>query len=204
LFAAYADGELEGSPDLDALKTEVACWLAAHPEAAAELAAQHQLRRLCQAAALPEPAEETWQGVLAGIETRLLQRPHRLPLGRVLTWGAGGVAAAVAAVWLALALLPRPAGNPPGPDATMAKASEEPFPVATEEEVEILSVQGDDTGTLVVGQLPVTGPLVLAQPGDVTLHSVRPAADNMVPDVQLQGTGAPMIWSPMGTDRPAP
>jgi hypothetical protein len=78
----------------------------------------------------------------------------------------------------------------------------EPFPVATEGEVEIVRVEGEAAEALVVGTPPVEGPLVLAGPGDVSLTSVQPARpDNMMPDVQLDGP-TPMIWAPMAGDRP--
>src|SRR5262249_48326011 len=101
---------------------------------------------------------------------------------------------------------------PPGPPKRMSEEgpavqteAESPFLVATEDEVEILSVQGADTATLLVGTLPVQGPLILVREGDVSLRSVQPAAkDNMVPDLFLQGTGAPMIWARTGAEREAP
>ncbi len=78
----------------------------------------------------------------------------------------------------------------------------EVFPVATAEEIAILHVEGDDTGTVVVGRMPVDGPLELAQPGDVLLNSVSPApGDEMVPDVQWN-QGSPMIWAPVQRERP--
>jgi hypothetical protein len=60
----------------------------------------------------------------------------------------------------------------------------------------VLLVDGADTQTLVVGQLPVQGPLVLAEPGDVERISSQPdALDNMVPTFRLHGPHRPMIWA---------
>jgi len=86
------------------------------------------------------------------------------------------------------------------PEAT-PPAEAAPFSVAAAHEVEILNVDGADTPTLVVGELPVQGPLVLAAPGEVTVTSVQPAArDNMVPEVNVQGPRRPMIWARAETD----
>src|SRR5262249_16689970 len=80
-------------------------------------------------------------------------------------------------------------GPTPAPDT-------EPFPVAEAHEVEILSVEGRDTGTVVVGHLPVDGPLVLATPGEVSVTSVEPPRqDQMVPGGYRGRSDAPMIWA---------
>ena len=100
-------------------------------------------------------------------------------------WVAGILAACAAAVWLTVVLL-RPHDNADlvdrravpsprekeAPDRKAAKAvpaAVEPFEVATADEVEILSVRGADTGTLVVGEVPVRGELVLPLPGEVEI-----------------------------------
>jgi hypothetical protein len=67
------------------------------------------------------------------------------------------------------------------------------------DEVEILRVEGADTGTLVVGALPVHGPLELADPGEVTVTSIEPdARDQMVP--VIRSTGRPMIWARLDSE----
>jgi hypothetical protein len=73
--------------------------------------------------------------------------------------------------------------------------------VAAAHEVEIMNVEGADTQSLIVGELPVKGPLELAAPGEVTVTSVQPAArDKMMPEVYVQGPGRPMIWATLKTD----
>jgi hypothetical protein len=80
------------------------------------------------------------------------------------------------------------------PAAVIPDESYEVLSVATMDEVEILRVEGADTGTLVVGALPVHGPLELADPGEVTVTSIEPdARDQMVP--VMRSTGRPMIWA---------
>jgi hypothetical protein len=86
-----------------------------------------------------------------------------------------------------------------------AVAEDDVFPVATASEVTILRVEGSDTETLVVGTLPVHGPLELALPGEVSLTSVQPDAhDNMVPRVLLRGPSRPMIWARLDTEHGEP
>jgi len=75
------------------------------------------------------------------------------------------------------------------------------FPVATAEEVVIRRVEGADTSLLVVGQLPVNGPLELAAPGEVHVFHVRPdRPDQMMPTVLEKGPSPPMIWAKLDTD----
>jgi anti-sigma factor RsiW len=57
LLAAYADGELA-----PAECRRVEDWLAAHPEARADVEAQRRLARLFDEAAPPAPADERWAG----------------------------------------------------------------------------------------------------------------------------------------------
>jgi hypothetical protein len=188
LLAAYADGELDGSP---ALCRRLEGWLAAHPEAAAEVAAQRRLRHLWDAAAPPEPGEDAWEAARAAVAEHLSRAAAaaraRAAVRRWLFVAGGGLAASVAVVWLTLALLSRE-----GPPQTAqqhrppAPMTLQPLPVATEDEIEILSVEGDDTGTLVVGDEPVRQSMVLAESGEV-------AVINMVPDVQLDARGSPMF-----------
>jgi hypothetical protein len=213
VFAAYADGELDSAGPSAALRKQIEGWLVEHPEAAGTVEAQRQVTEWCQVTTAPDPGEPAW--------TAMAQRLRALPLpppqGRHWSrraWLAvlGGTAAA--ALWLALSQLwplTRPGvvrneHTPPGgelPRPPRAGQEADVFEVATAAEVEILSVQGDDTGTLVVGELPVQGALVLLQPGEVTLTSVQPARDNMVPEIRT-GPTAPMIWAPLEAEQEDP
>jgi hypothetical protein len=187
---AYADGELEPGE-----REHIEAWLADHPGAAAEVESLRRMDRLCQAAALPEPAPEAWARTLAGIETSLpgpvTSRPRTTT--RPLVW-ASGVAVA-AAVLLAVLLtrllgpgLPRP--GDPGP------VEEEPFPVASAEDVNIIRMDAHDVGALVVGQPPVQeGPLEMASRNDVKVLNVEPAWPDGPVARFVQGDEIPMIWS---------
>jgi len=197
ILAAYADGEFEGRDDLVILKQRVEDWLANHPEGAQELARIRQLKSAWQQTTPADPDPAVWQRML-----QTLTDPPKKPASRCPSWRrtmeiAAGVAACVIvglAIWAyGLRRSPAPA---PAPVET-----EEPFSVAAAHEVEILAVEGADTQTLVVGALPVQGPLELAGPGDVTVTSVQPAArDNMMPEIRVQGPGRPMIWARLDTD----
>jgi len=147
-------------------------------------------------------------------------RALRLPPGKGrrwsrLTWLAALGGAGAACLWLALtvmftqgrqeALAPdgqTPSG-PPLVDASPRGEAMEAFPVATAAEVEILSVQGEDTATLVVGELPVEGSLLLLQADELTLTNVEPAHDNMVPEIR-KGGSAFMIVAPLDVEREDP
>jgi anti-sigma factor RsiW len=214
-LAAYADGELDGRPECEPLRRHVEAWLARHPEAADDLQAQRRLTRLCRATPPPEPSEAAWGHVLARLERVPLTpdggAPGRPGYGlRFVAWAAA-LAATAAAVWLALALLlpgdgPKLARQAPrGPERRQAPfkaprvvpAEVEPFAVATGDEVEILSIKGADTSTLVVGELPLSGPVVLVQAGEVEVQRVER-------EVRMGSTGPPMVWAPLASERTEP
>jgi hypothetical protein len=91
-------------------------------------------------------------------------------------------------------------GAPVGPILLPEEIAEgEILPVATADEVVVLRIEGDDTGTLVVGQLPLSGPMVLAETGEIEQISSEPdARDQMIPQFRLRGR--PMIWARLDTD----
>lgn len=183
-LSAYADGEL-----VESERQKMEQWLREHPEASAELEAHQAERRLWETTRAPEPTAIQWDATRAAIEAAALthssarQGPHaRRP--RDLRWLAWGAVASAAAVLFYLHL--------------EATAIEE-YPVSTSEEVEIISLDATDANTLVVGNPPVSEPLVLASPGDVTLKRVDPDVDGMVPRVRMppDGPDAPMIVAPL-------
>jgi hypothetical protein len=201
LLAAYADGELDRDAALAPYKNQVEQWLAAHPEAAHRLEEQQRLQELWRRTTPKEPASATWSTVLARIESA-----PRQPAARrgPRYWGriAGLLALTAAALWLALSLLPGPDGNQKASLVDPADDANEALPVALAEEIEILSVEEKDAPSLVVGELPVRGPLELLAPGEMDVTSVQPAdRDNMVPDYPRQGPATPMIWAHLDSER---
>ncbi|MCI0681551.1 MAG: hypothetical protein L0Y71_05570 [Gemmataceae bacterium] len=199
ILAAYADGEFEGRDDLAILKQRVEDWLARHPEAVQELAQLRQLKAAWQESTPDEPAPAAWQRIVQA----LAKSPNRATRPR-RPWKRGAVVAAALAACVVAGVAiwsTRFRGAVEPAPAPVAVADDEPLPVAAAHEVEILRVEGADTQTLVVGALPVQGPLELAGPGEVTVTSVQPAVrDNMMPEVRTQGPGRPMIWARLDTD----
>ena len=195
ILAAYADGEFEGRDDLSPLKQRVERWLTENPEAQAELTRIRQLKQLWQQTTPPSPPPQVWPPILAALEC-IPRQAHARPASWRRMIGVTIAVAASIAVAFTLWFMQRstPALAPIAEDDL-------PFSVAAAHEVEILNVEGADTPTLIVGQLPVKGSLELAGLGDVTVNSVQPASrDNMLPDVHVRGPGRPMIWARLDTD----
>lgn len=197
LLAAYADGEFEGRDDLADLQRRLEQWLSEDAGARAELAEYRRLRQLWLETTPAEPTAAAWDStldeVLRARQTPVAPAPTSWPRRLAVTLA---VAASLALVFIAW----QPGAHTPAPGRTGEVAEDdEVFPVATASEVAILTVEGPDAATLVVGELPLQGPLELAGPGDVTLTSVEPdARDNMIP--QFVSTGRPMIWARLETD----
>jgi hypothetical protein len=173
----------------------VEAWLAAHPEAAAEVEAQRRLAELCRTATPPEPGEAAWaalgERIAAGVGTAR-GRP-----GRRFAWIAlvGSLAAGLFLAWLALGPVPRGPAPEPAPVAVV-----EPYPVVSPEDVEIISIAAADRDALVVGEPPLREPLVLVAPGEVEVQSIGPEADGMVPYVPA----GPVAPTPVPNPRSAP
>ncbi len=210
LFAAYADGELERDPALWPFRQEVEHWLAEHPEDLDQVHGNRPLEELWDETSPAEPAPGSWAVVLERLQSLPLETSRR----RGLRWGAlvAALGTMAAAVLLVAFLWPEPLWPEPRPQqiGLAAKVDNPPavvpspleiYLVASSAEIEILSVEGADTHSLVVGQMPVQGPLELLAPGEVTVTSVQPAAsDNMFPDVRLKGPATPMIWARVDTE----
>ncbi|MBM4067557.1 MAG: hypothetical protein FJ271_01225 [Planctomycetes bacterium] len=191
LFAAHAAGELDGDAALAPVKEHVERWLIEHPEDRHPADASRLLDDLWKETRPAEPG--------AGGYKAILERLYAVPVPRgwpLWSRAAAWLSATAAAVWLAMTFWPeaplpvadKPADPLPGVVAVV------PFPVATSGEIEILSVEGSDTASLVIGQ-PVHGPIELLAPGEVILTSVEPAAsDNMLPRVH-ESHETPLIWA---------
>jgi anti-sigma factor RsiW len=203
-LAAYFDGELEGRDDVADLRARIERWLDAHPEAAEERAGHQRLQRLWLETSPAEPSAATWNQLLNRIDAG--RRRPVASSGRA--WLAGAVLAASIALFVGFLLgglrLMQPGAEKAEPLALVPpprKDDVEVFPVASASEVAILRVEGADTGALVIGELPVHGPLELADPGDVRVVHVRPdARDQMLPSVRQQGPDRPMIWARVDTE----
>jgi hypothetical protein len=193
-WTAYLDGEL--TPEQ---RERFEAWLAERPEAAAEADGCRRLLPLWQSAAPPEPSPEAWGATWDRIAGAL---PAPGP-GR--GWGGGrpfrvflGMAAAAAVlggVLLARPFGPAPAGVVVG---ELDDALNQPLPVASAVEVNILSVRPDDADA-VVAQPPVFGSFDVVSADDVKLEGAEPAQPgDKAP--WLGGGQVPMIVAPAATE----
>jgi hypothetical protein len=197
LLAAYADDEL-GTKDRENVET----WLAGHPEASAHIEALHEMGQLWQETQPDEPDDSAWEAVLSGIENGLKKtkapaatRQETKRATNRISWASMliRVASAAAAILLLMAL------DRMSPQEPSLSGPIEPWPLASSDDVDIISMHGRDTGLLVVGEPPLREPLALASAGDVFVESVHPDEDGMVPYVLLEevNLGAPMIVAPL-------
>jgi hypothetical protein len=193
LLAAYFDGEFEGRDDLACLRKRLEAWLESSSNARSEVCAFRQLRQLWQETSPQEPSSAAWQKIQSELSLcstgNSSARTHPVKPSSVSYISRRAVLLWIGAACLLLSTFFFNRLSPIPND-------DEPFPVASEREVVILHVEGADTGTLVVGELPLYGPLELIGPGEVTLTSIQPAQrDNMIPEVHIGGPGAPIIWA---------
>jgi anti-sigma-K factor RskA len=220
LLAAYFDGECEGRDDLSLLKQRIEDWIATHPDAQEELAVHRRLLHVWHQTTPPEPRAEKWAAMLARLEScvparKIGGRKQGTFLGRRLALTAS-LAAVVAgmAIYLGWNALQREPNEPvvlalkatpavvhnetaaPRPDE-----DDEILPVAHASEVTIIRVEGEDTHTLVVGELPLQGTMELVAPGEVTLTLNRSDwKDSDINPVRLIGGSSPMIWAKLESE----
>jgi anti-sigma factor RsiW len=195
LFAAYADGEL---PPLDRARVED--WLADHPEARNLLEDQQALARgsdVWPALGPPEPSDAEWTACLHGIEAARRTPAYR----RWLPWvGSVALAAAAAAVLFAVGVID-PAARPAVPErpAVLVALVEEPFPMAGDDDVRIISLPEAAAGLLVVGRHPLGDSAVeLAKADEVEFLGVGSDVAGRFPEVPADPAAedAPVLWAP--------
>jgi hypothetical protein len=198
LLAAYADGELD-----PAGRARVEAWLADHPDARDALTGQQRLsrhnRKLWKASAPLSPSEGSWARVFGRVQDVLDApvRPARSAPPRSRRWLRRAVAVLSTAAAAAVALyLTNPGPAPvtlPGPPPAV-----EPLAAATDADIDIISLDDRDAAALVVGKPPLSGTVVLAAHGDVTLKGLQKADDGMLPKAPMNDPGAaPMIIAPL-------
>jgi hypothetical protein len=142
---------------------DIEVWLIEHPEARGDLADLQRLRELVQSAYPPEPDEDAWLSVRTRIhDAPSMVRPERRRSPRPL-WAALSLSAAAV---LAAVLLVR-SGWMSGPRPQVPPVEDEAFPVVEADDVTIISMDARDVAALVVGEPPVSGELIFAQPADV-------------------------------------
>lgn len=195
-LAAYADGELCAA---DRLRFEE--WLAENPEAEAEVESQRHARRLFLDADIPQPTEERWNESLLKIESALRENAACAAakpgseLGRFLRFALACSTTAAALLWILLVIGQGDSGN-------SVAIPVETLPVASSGDVEIHSIDGCDASAVVVGDVPVKEPLVLAKPGEVMVKTVAKNRAGKSPVVRSDPNGEfpPMIMPPFEAD----
>ncbi len=198
LLAGYADGEL-GPAD----RAMVEGWIATDATLRADLETQQRLTHknadLWQKIAPPVPSDAAWSRVLAGIEAGV---QPAVPGVNYRTSGQRGwsrwalAAAAIAALFLVavgFSFFPTTNHNING-----LYTASDAFQIARADEIDILSVQGDED-MIVVGRLPLGGPLDLVTVGD-TEYWVTAAESSETPtkaNVPPGDKQRPIWWNSM-------
>ena len=180
LLAAFVDGELYGP---EAKRVEA--YLAEHPEAQADIADQRRLERLWDRTTPVQPGRAAWQRTL----DRIFAGPRQIE-PRSRRWSLA-LPATIAAAAVGLVVWSGMSGH-------RTPVPVEPFPVAQNSEVEIVRIDGDDVGAIVVGRLPLVGVLELASAGEVEITGMAQANVRM-PMVAVEGR-SPMIWAKLDSE----
>jgi hypothetical protein len=219
-LAAYLDGEL----DL-VTRARVAAWLCSHPAAAAELQSLRQLESFWRETTPATPSQATWDALLDRIvsaadrrtpaeafeagEPIVASAPARK---RAATYGwrwhlrMAGTAAALLLITLSLYRpMNQQTSPPPGRSVTVAQV----LRVAGDDDVEIMSMEAEDIGQLVVGEPPMRAPFVLVAFGDIVLENLAPDPDDgmmpiaggMNPTTTPNNLNGPMILAPLASNR---
>jgi anti-sigma factor RsiW len=197
LLAAYADGEL-GPRD----RARVERWLADRPEARETLDEQESLSpknvEFWQAVSPPEPSRRQWAAALRGIHGR-----SRIPATRRwLPWvGSLALAATATAATVFFALPPAnlPAPSVPAAAPPLAGPDDEPYAMASADEVQIISLPEEAAHLLVVGEHPLRGQaVVLAKADEIEFLGIGTDLAGRFPELptELAPDDAPMIWAP--------
>jgi anti-sigma factor RsiW len=207
LLGAYFDGEMECRDDVADLRNRLEAWLEQHPEARAQWAEHQLLLRQWLDTTPREPSAAVWNQVLDRIdaERRLPMAPTVRRYRRSIGMIAAGIAVLLGLSYSAVryansplvkqdALVVAPRNKVPDDENAV-------FPVATADEIVVTYVEGADTHAIAVGQLPVHGPLELAEIGDVDIVAIRSDAESrMRPQVRQDGPSRPMVWTPREDD----
>lgn len=197
-LAGYVDRELTPGE-----RSDVEAELERDATAQLELAAQ---RELCRQGTLwsrltpPEPSDAAWARTLDRIHAALAPQTapanYNTPKSHRWRWVAALSTAAL--VFCAVHWLPFSPNH--GDAATLAGA----FPVATAEDIEIVSIQGDD-GVIVVGVPPLAGALDLATVGNTVLDVVvSDSGDGKADPSQPSKSNEPILVKPTDKGKATP
>jgi anti-sigma factor RsiW len=196
LLAAYFDGELEGRDDVADMRARIEAWLEAHPEAADEWHKHRELQKLWLDTTPADPSPATWNQVLEQIEAkRRLGAAGESATATRRPWWALGVFAASVALFVGLSFAAmRFSGmlEKSAPVAVHPKPIEpedvEVFAVAMAHEINIVWIDGADTGAMIVGALPLEGPMALVDSGEIRVVTCCPKLN-----IRQDGQHRPMV-----------
>jgi anti-sigma factor RsiW len=196
-LAAYADGELAAEQ-----RDQVEQWLRDNPDAREMLDAQEAFGPnnvdYWNTVSPPTPSARHWNEVAEGIH-------GAAPAARATRWygvlGTLGLVATAATILFALPGQPGPCLNHPvdppciQPDSP---SDDEPFQMASESDVRIISLPEAAAGLLLVGQHPLLdSTLQLASAGEIEFFGVgSDLAGNFPAIPDPLAPDAPMIWAP--------
>lgn len=198
-LAAYFDGELEGRDELAPLRERIEQWLSDNPKGRTESGQFRQFLRLWQQTTPQEPSNAVWNQMWRSIQSPAVPKPRRTASRwKPVAWVAG-IAACLALVWVL-------AGNREPDKIKLAekpivKGAEEDeiFPVAVADEIRILRVEGRPyTQAMIVGQLPLDGPLELLENDEMSVTSIKP--DTRDRPLASVGKDRPIIWAKLETE----
>lgn len=205
MLAGYADGELSAADRLT-----VEAWLAADAAAQTELETQQRLSHknveLWTKVAPPMPSDAVWSRVLssidAGVQPAMPSVNYRTSGPRGRNRWAVAVAAVAAMFLIAIGynFFPNTSHNING-----LYSANDVFQIARADQIDILSVQGDDD-MIVVGRPPLAGPMDLVTVGDTELWATasEPTDTPSKPLVAPGDTKRPIWWNPADKVTPVP
>lgn len=196
LLSAYFDGELESRTELADMRARIQAWLMSHPDAAEE---SEGLEKLWLETTPVQPSASQMQGVLNRIDAQ----QHRRAASSRRPWLVAGAIAASVVLFVGVlygTVRTFLAVNPNvGPVVIHPHADPldelDVLNVALASEVTILRFEGDDTNAVVVGDMPVTGVLAWADPGEVCISCKCPRVN-----VRQDPPHRPMVWPRVGAE----
>jgi hypothetical protein len=192
-LTAWADGELDPA---DAARVEE--WLCAHPEAQGEVDSSSRLLGLFRDHPAPEPSPAAWDATLERIAARTRRRSRWQAL-LFVTLTAASLLIAVIGAGL---MLPGSADvNDLIGLLLTAAEDDEPFPVASLSEVNILHMDARDAHRVLMGQ-PLLEPFEVVGSDDIELVSVEAdPEDGSMPEL-VRGARFPMVVVARADDEP--
>jgi hypothetical protein len=198
-LAAYADGELTSSE-----RARVERWLSDNPEARELLETQESLgpdnTEFWRAARPAEPSPDQWSTANDEIGGAIPVSPRTNWTGWLGTIGLVAMAASL------LLLLPGPDhrcpnmdGVPEAPCEPAPSFDDEPFPIASADDVRILSLPESAANLLVAGDHPLRDSMfLLARFGEIEFHGIGSDLAGRFPEMpnDPKTEEIPMIWAP--------